>query len=211
MAQWIAHLTSDQKVAGSSPVWVALSVLFCKYFDFKSNFVALISTRGQEPCHRLLLYQQWSLNIILFHLLKQQNYRYHLWPSGTMDSASDFGSEGCRFKQHYATPSTLLEIYSSLRQVIISLNPKWRYRRSLHRSGIEPVPPAWKASILPLNQRCLHVMIRFEAMLDPHLHWNGWFTHPKTKLSVSHKLWFYKTACVDRESNPEQQLGRLLC
>ena len=97
VAQWIAHLTSDQKVAGSSPVWVALSVLFCKYFDFKSNFVALISTRGQEPCHRLLLYQQWSLNIF-FHLLKQQNCKNHSWPSGAMDSASDFGSEGCRFE-----------------------------------------------------------------------------------------------------------------
>ena len=24
----------------------------------------------------------------------------------------------------------------------------------LHRPGIEPGPPAWQASILPLNQRC---------------------------------------------------------
>ena len=43
------------------------------------------------------------------------------------------------------------------------------------------------------------------------LNWNGWFTYPKTKVTVSYKLWFYKIACVDRESNPEQQLGRLLC
>ena len=28
---------------------------------------------------------------------------------------------------------------------------------SLQRPGIEPGPPAWQASILPLNQRCLHV------------------------------------------------------
>ena len=27
VAQWIAHLTSDQKVAGSSPVWVDYSLL----------------------------------------------------------------------------------------------------------------------------------------------------------------------------------------
>ena len=27
-------------------------------------------------------------------------------------------------------------------------------RKSLHRPGIEPGPPAWQASILPLNQRC---------------------------------------------------------
>ena len=28
--------------------------------------------------------------------------------------------------------------------------------KRLHRPGIEPGPPAWQASILPLNQRCLH-------------------------------------------------------
>ena len=27
-------------------------------------------------------------------------------------------------------------------------------KRDLHRPGIEPGPPAWQASILPLNQRC---------------------------------------------------------
>ena len=26
----------------------------------------------------------------------------------------------------------------------------------MHRPGIEPGPPAWQASILPLNQRCFH-------------------------------------------------------
>ena len=26
--------------------------------------------------------------------------------------------------------------------------------KKLHRPGIEPGPPAWQASILPLNQRC---------------------------------------------------------
>ena len=26
--------------------------------------------------------------------------------------------------------------------------------KDLHRPGIEPGPPAWQASILPLNQRC---------------------------------------------------------
>ena len=28
--------------------------------------------------------------------------------------------------------------------------------RKLHRPGIEPGPPAWQASILPLNHRCLY-------------------------------------------------------
>ena len=27
-------------------------------------------------------------------------------------------------------------------------------KKDLHRPGIEPGPPAWQASILPLNQRC---------------------------------------------------------
>ena len=30
----------------------------------------------------------------------------------------------------------------------------WLGKRDLHRPGIEPGPPAWQASILPLNQRC---------------------------------------------------------
>ena len=29
------------------------------------------------------------------------------------------------------------------------------WQNTLHRPGIEPGPPAWQASILPLNQRCL--------------------------------------------------------
>jgi hypothetical protein len=29
-----------------------------------------------------------------------------------------------------------------------------RFKKGLHRPGIEPGPPAWQASILPLNQRC---------------------------------------------------------
>ena len=31
---------------------------------------------------------------------------------------------------------------------------KAKCQNSLHRPGIEPGPPAWQASILPLNQRC---------------------------------------------------------
>ncbi len=32
---------------------------------------------------------------------------------------------------------------------------KKKIKKDLHRPGIEPGPPAWQASILPLNQRCL--------------------------------------------------------
>ena len=38
------------------------------------------------------------------------------------------------------TPSTLLEIYSYLKPEIIFLNQKYRYKRSLHRPGIQPGP-----------------------------------------------------------------------
>ncbi len=30
---------------------------------------------------------------------------------------------------------------------------------NLHRPGIEPGPPAWQASILPLNHRCEHMKL----------------------------------------------------
>ena len=33
----------------------------------------------------------------------------------------------------------------------------WLSKRNLHRPGIEPGPPAWQASILPLNQRCTYL------------------------------------------------------
>ena len=32
--------------------------------------------------------------------------------------------------------------------------------KSLHRPGIEPGPPAWQASILPLNQRCWSTLLQ---------------------------------------------------
>ena len=32
---------------------------------------------------------------------------------------------------------------------------RFNKKKELHRPGIEPGPPAWQASILPLNQRCL--------------------------------------------------------
>ena len=34
---------------------------------------------------------------------------------------------------------------------------RWQVRKKMHRPGIEPGPPAWQASILPLNQRCFHI------------------------------------------------------
>ena len=33
------------------------------------------------------------------------------------------------------------------------------WSKNLHRPGIEPGPPAWQASILPLNQRCSQVRV----------------------------------------------------
>jgi hypothetical protein len=40
--------------------------------------------------------------------------------------------------------------------IFVTIITKFNKRR-LHRPGIEPGPPAWQASILPLNQRCCHV------------------------------------------------------
>ena len=39
----------------------------------------------------------------------------------------------------------------------------------MHRPGIEPGPPAWQASILPLNQRCfvpIYLKILFQILLS---------------------------------------------
>ena len=35
---------------------------------------------------------------------------------------------------------------------------KEKKEKNVHRPGIEPGPPAWQASILPLNHRCLHII-----------------------------------------------------
>ena len=37
-------------------------------------------------------------------------------------------------------------------------------KKSLHRPGIEPGPPAWQASILPLNQRCWIANVLFDTV-----------------------------------------------
>ena len=36
-------------------------------------------------------------------------------------------------------------------------------KRVLHRPGIEPGPPAWQASILPLNHRCFYTCLILTA------------------------------------------------
>ena len=47
-------------------------------------------------------------------------------------------------------------IWGKLRQQLLPVNLHCHCQKgnSLHRPGIEPGPPAWQASILPLNQRC---------------------------------------------------------
>ena len=37
---------------------------------------------------------------------------------------------------------------------LIFVTEERKRKKYLHRPGIEPGPPAWQASILPLNQRC---------------------------------------------------------
>ena len=54
-------------------------------------------------------------------------------------------------------------IYSELfpgSELLFKVTSEWPWKllssftKQLHRPGIEPGPPAWQASILPLNQRC---------------------------------------------------------
>ena len=41
----------------------------------------------------------------------------------------------------------------------------------MHRPGIEPGPPAWQASILPLNQRCRHISVGKTLNMDHTVFW----------------------------------------
>ena len=50
-------------------------------------------------------------------------------------------------------------IYECIAKKFISGKLEKYLKYSLHRPGIEPGPPAWQASILPLNQRCLYVSV----------------------------------------------------
>jgi hypothetical protein len=39
------------------------------------------------------------------------------------------------------------------------ISNRYKNRKKLHRPGIEPGPPAWQASILPLNHRCFNLLL----------------------------------------------------
>ena len=64
--------------------------------------------------------------------------------------------------------------------------------KNLHRPGIEPGPPAWQASILPLNQRCSLAAFRVFCLSI------------SGKIDGSNK----KIVCIVRESNPGRPRGR---
>ena len=68
-------------------------------------------------------------------------------------------------------PNNLSAIQSNF--LVPKLNSSLIEKKMLHRPGIEPGPPAWQASILPLNQRCYfailailnHVYFLFKSVL----------------------------------------------
>ena len=47
-----------------------------------------------------------------------------------------------------------MNLYNVDTKVLLS-----RIVKDVHRPGIEPGPPAWQASILPLNHRCLRIYL----------------------------------------------------
>ena len=91
MAQWIAHLTSDQKVAGLSPAWV--NFFFCHISSNKQNLNWIYIWISGIMSFFYTLYHWYIPQSDLWIVLISE-----VWPSGVMDSASEFGSEGCRFK-----------------------------------------------------------------------------------------------------------------
>ena len=68
-------------------------------------------------------------------------------------------------------------------------NCLWNLKKGLHRPGIEPGPPAWQASILPLNQRCsqeefYQKVFAFEIFFDSERSEGPW----KWKDTRDHKM-----------------------
>jgi hypothetical protein len=67
-------------------------------------------------------------------------------------SARFFGLITSNYKQWclYLVASQKIESVKLQKMFSVSIDKK----KSMHRPGIEPGPPAWQASILPLNHRC---------------------------------------------------------
>ena len=77
----------------------------------------------------------------------------------------------------------------------------------LHRTGIEPMSIAWKATMLPLHQRCSRqeLWLNNEKQTD-------WRSESKVQReNAAPKYLLTEDNCIVRESNPCQKLGRLLC
>ena len=67
------------------------------------------------------------------------------------------------------------KMYECIAKKFISEKLEKCLKYSLHRPGIEPGPPAWQASILPLNQRCLYVsVVKKSDLLHVFLRFSLW-------------------------------------
>ena len=55
---------------------------------------------------------------------------------------------------HYITQSTTHTNIVTVNWYILRTRLSQLLKQNVHRPGIEPGPPAWQASILPLNHRC---------------------------------------------------------
>ena len=58
-----------------------------------------------------------------------------------------------------------------------------KLKKRLHRPEIEPGPPAWQASILPLNQRCWVTLLPTKSICD------GASLNVRDLLNVSKRVW----------------------
>ena len=69
---------------------------------------------------------------------------------GAIGSASDFGSEGCRFEPCYAR---ILHSYAHTST------------KKVHPPGLEPGSPPWKGGILPLDHECYCIWLFLTLLL----------------------------------------------
>ena len=81
-------------------------------------------------------------------------------------------------------------------------------KERLHRPGIEPGPPAWQASILPLNQRCLHLEVEVMSTYS----WGEKtknLEHVFENLRKSRVLRMQKLICFEMLTFVREQIGIL--
>ena len=102
---------------------------------------------------RLHLFEHWHL-IIYIGIAFNTSFPYISFPQWIKETINNLYLPYLRQEKMYIS--------------ICFLKKKLNKEKTLHRPGIEPGPPAWQASILPLNQRCGYAYGGQNCLIEPH-------------------------------------------